>query len=254
MGYTALYREWRPQSFEEVVGQKQVTITLKNQIRSSRIAHAYLLCGTRGTGKTTIAKILSKAVNCLNLKDGEPCNECEMCKKINAGTAIDVVEMDAASHRGIDRMRDIIEDVQYPPRESKYKVYIIDEVHMLTMEAVNAFLKTLEEPPKNVIFILATTDPQRLPITILSRCQRFNFTRIKSDEILGRLRKIVTEQGVFADDNSLSLISRMSDGAMRDAVSILDQGISNSRDQHYFEYRHKACEFGLGFDTTFQIK
>lgn len=226
MEYTALYRAWRPQSFEEVVGQKQVTITLKNQIKSNRIAHAYLLCGTRGTGKTTIAKILSKAVNCLDLRDGEPCNECEMCKKINLGTAIDVVEMDAASHRGIDKMRDIIEDVQYTPTEGKYKVYIIDEVHMLTVEAVNAFLKTLEEPPKNVIFILATTDPQKLPITILSRCQRFNFTRIRNDEIYERLLKIVKSQGVFADDNSLNLISRMSDGAMRDALSILDQAIS----------------------------
>ncbi|MBC8061205.1 MAG: DNA polymerase III subunit gamma/tau [Clostridiaceae bacterium] len=226
MAYTALYREWRPQSFEEVVGQKQVTITLKNQIKSSRIAHAYLLCGTRGTGKTTIAKILSKAVNCLDLQDGEPCNACAMCLKVNSGTAIDVVEMDAASHRGIDKMRDIIEDVQYLPTEGKYKVYIIDEVHMLTVEAVNAFLKTLEEPPKNVIFILATTDPQKLPITILSRCQRFNFTRIKNDEIYERLLKIVNKQGVFADDNSLNLISRMCDGAMRDALSILDQAIS----------------------------
>lgn len=226
MAYTALYREWRPQSFEEVVGQKQVTITLKNQIISNRIAHAYLLCGTRGTGKTTIAKILSKAVNCLDLQAGEPCNVCAMCLKINSGTAIDVVEMDAASHRGIDKMRDIIEDVQYPPTEGRYKVYIIDEVHMLTVEAVNAFLKTLEEPPKNVIFILATTDPQKLPITILSRCQRFNFTRIKNDEIYERLLKIVNKQGVFADDNSLNLISRMCDGAMRDALSILDQAIS----------------------------
>ncbi len=226
MAYTALYREWRPHSFEEVVGQKQVTVTLKNQIKSNRIAHAYLLCGTRGTGKTTIAKILSKAVNCLDLQDGEPCNQCSMCTKINAGTSMDVVEMDAASHRGIDKMRDIIEDVQYPPTEGKYKVYIIDEVHMLTMEAVNAFLKTLEEPPKNVIFILATTDPQRLPITILSRCQRFNFTRIRNDEIYERLLKIVNKQGVYADDSSLSLISRMCDGAMRDALSILDQAIS----------------------------
>ena len=226
MAYTALYREWRPQSFEEVVGQKSVTITLKNQIKSNRIAHAYLLCGTRGTGKTTIAKILSKAVNCLDIKDGEPCNACEMCLKINSGMSIDVVEMDAASHRGIERMRDIIEEVQYPPTEGRYKVYIIDEVHMLTVEAVNAFLKTLEEPPKNVIFILATTDPQKLPITILSRCQRFNFTRIKNDEIYERLLKIVNKQGVFADDNSLNLISRMCDGAMRDALSILDQAIS----------------------------
>ena len=159
--YTALYREWRPKNFEEVVGQEHVTITLKNQIKNNRIAHAYLLCGTRGTGKTSTAKILAKAVNCLDSIDGEPCNECSMCKKINAGTAIDVTELDAASHNGVDNIRDIIEDVQYPPQEARYKVYIIDEVHMLSIGAVNAFLKTLEEPPANVIFILATTDPAK---------------------------------------------------------------------------------------------
>ncbi|NNU78572.1 DNA polymerase III subunit gamma/tau [Clostridium estertheticum] len=226
MAYMALYREWRPRTFGDVVGQEHVTITLKNQINNERIAHAYLLCGTRGTGKTSTAKILAKAVNCLNSDNGEPCNECEMCKKINAGTAIDVTELDAASHNGVDNIRDIIEDVQYPPQEAKYKVYIIDEVHMLSIGAVNAFLKTLEEPPSNIIFILATTDPQKLPITILSRCQRFDFKRIKSLDIFDRLRKIVTEQGVFAEDNSLKLISRVSDGAMRDALSILDQAIS----------------------------
>lgn len=226
MAYTALYREWRPKTFDEVVGQKQVTVTLKNQIHNNRIAHAYLLCGTRGTGKTSTAKILSKAVNCLNPKDGEPCDECEMCKKINAGIAIDVTEMDAASHNKVDDIRNLIDDVKYPPQEAKYKVYIIDEVHMLSIGAVNAFLKTLEEPPKNVIFILATTDPQRLPITILSRCQRFDFKRIKKDDIQDRLREIVTKQGVFADDKSLSLIARMCDGAMRDALSILDQAIA----------------------------
>jgi len=226
VAYMALYREWRPRTFGDVVGQEHVTITLKNQINSERIAHAYLLCGTRGTGKTSTAKILAKAVNCLNSDNGEPCNECEMCKKINAGTAIDVTELDAASHNGVDNIRDIIEDVQYPPQEAKYKVYIIDEVHMLSIGAVNAFLKTLEEPPSNIIFILATTDPQKLPITILSRCQRFDFKRIKSSDIFDRLRKIVTEQGVFAEDNSLKLISRISDGAMRDALSILDQAIS----------------------------
>ncbi|MBX4262634.1 DNA polymerase III subunit gamma/tau [Clostridium estertheticum] len=226
MAYMALYREWRPRTFGDVVGQEHVTITLKNQINNERIAHAYLLCGTRGTGKTSTAKILAKAVNCLNSDNGEPCNECEMCKKINAGTAIDVTELDAASHNGVDNIRDIIEDVQYPPQEAKYKVYIIDEVHMLSIGAVNAFLKTLEEPPSNIIFILATTDPQKLPITILSRCQRFDFKRIKSSDIFDRLRKIVTEQGVFAEDNSLKLISRVSDGAMRDALSILDQAIS----------------------------
>ena len=226
MAYTALYREWRPKTFQDVVGQEHVTITLKNQINSGRIAHAYLLCGTRGTGKTSTAKILAKAVNCLNSDHGEPCNECEMCKKINSGTAIDVTEIDAASHNGVDNIRDIIEDVQYPPQEARYKVYIIDEVHMLSIGAVNAFLKTLEEPPSNIIFILATTDPQKLPITILSRCQRFDFKRIKSADIFELLRKIVTQQGVYVEDNSLKLISRISDGAARDALSILDQAIS----------------------------
>ncbi len=226
MGYTALYREWRPKVFHEVVGQKHVTVTLRNQVNNNRIAHAYLLCGTRGTGKTSTAKILARAVNCLNPRDGEPCNECDMCKKINAGIAIDVTELDAASHNGVDDIRNIIDDVQYPPQEAKYKVFIIDEVHMLSIGAVNAFLKTLEEPPKNVIFILATTDAQKLPITILSRCQRFDFKRINKDEMFELLRKIVTEQGVFADDRSLNLVARMSDGAMRDALSILDQAIS----------------------------
>ena len=226
MAYLALYREWRPKTFHDVVGQDHVTITLKNQINSDRIAHAYLLCGTRGTGKTSTAKILAKAVNCLNSDSGEPCNECEMCVKINAGTAIDVTELDAASHNGVDNIRDIIEDVAYPPQEARYKVYIIDEVHMLSIGAVNAFLKTLEEPPSNIIFILATTDPQKLPITILSRCQRFDFKRIKSADIFERLRKIVSKQGISIEDNSLKLISRISDGAMRDALSILDQAIS----------------------------
>lgn len=226
MAYTALYREWRPKTFEDVVGQEHITITLKNQMKNNRIAHAYLFCGTRGTGKTSTAKIFSKAVNCLDLKDGEPCNECEMCQKINNGLSIDVIEMDAASKRRLEDIKDVIENVKYPPQEGKYKVYIMDEVHMLTQEAVNAFLKTLEEPPSNVIFILATTDPQKLPITILSRCQKFDFRRIKSSNVFDRLRNIVKEQGVFADDKSLNLISRMCDGAMRDALSILDQAIS----------------------------
>ncbi|WP_026883162.1 DNA polymerase III subunit gamma/tau [Clostridium akagii] len=226
MGYKALYREWRPKTFEEVVGQKHVTITLKNQVENDRIAHAYLLCGTRGTGKTSTAKILSKAVNCLNPIDGEPCNECEMCKKIDAGLAIDVTELDAASHNGVEDIRNIIDEVQYPPHESRFKVYIIDEVHMLSVGAVNAFLKTLEEPPKNVIFILATTDPQRLPATILSRCQRFDFKRIKKEDMFQRLREIVTKQGFSADDKSLYLVARISDGAMRDALSMLDQAIA----------------------------
>lgn len=226
MAYTALYREWRPKTFYDVVGQEHITTTLKNQILNNRIAHAYLFCGTRGTGKTSTAKVFAKALNCLNLQDGEPCNECEMCKKINEGLAIDVTELDAASNNGVDKIRDIIDDVKYPPQEARFKVYIMDEVHMLSAGAVNAFLKTLEEPPSNVIFILATTDPQKLPITILSRCQRFDFKRISNSDITDRLRKIVTDQNVIVDDKSLNLIARISDGAMRDSLSILDQAIS----------------------------
>ena len=209
MAYKALYREWRPRTFNDVVGQEHITTTLKNQILNERTAHAYLFCGTRGTGKTSTAKVMAKALNCLDLKDGEPCNECEMCKKINEGLAIDITELDAASNNGVDNIRDIIDDVQYPPQEARFKVYIMDEVHMLSMGAVNAFLKTLEEPPKNVVFILATTDPQKLPITILSRCQRFDFKRISRKDITGRLRKIVTEQGIFCDDRSLELVARV---------------------------------------------
>ncbi|GFZ34230.1 DNA polymerase III subunit gamma/tau [Clostridium zeae] len=226
MAYTALYREWRPKKFEDVVGQEHITTTLRNQIINNRIAHAYLFCGTRGTGKTSSAKVFAKALNCLDLHDGEPCNKCEMCNKINNGLAIDITELDAASNNGVDKIRDIIDDVQYPPQEARFKVYIMDEVHMLSQGAVNAFLKTLEEPPKNVIFILATTDPQKLPITILSRCQRFDFKRIGKDDIAGHLRRIVKDQGVYADDKSLDLISRVSDGALRDSLSILDQAIS----------------------------
>ncbi|MBC2582374.1 DNA polymerase III subunit gamma/tau [Clostridium sp. DJ247] len=226
MSYTALYREWRPKTFEDVVGQKHITVTLKNQIKNNRIAHAYLFSGTRGTGKTSTAKILAKSVNCLDLQNGEPCNKCSMCKKINLGLSMDVIEMDAASKRRLEDIKDVIENVKYPPQEGKYKVYIMDEVHMLTAEAVNAFLKTLEEPPSNVIFILATTDPQKLPVTILSRCQKFDFRRIKSNDMFNRLRNIIVEQGVLADDKSLNLIARMCDGAMRDALSILDQAIS----------------------------
>ena len=243
MAYTALYREYRPKTFKDVVGQVHITTTLKNAIKTKRIAHAYLLCGTRGTGKTSTAKIISKAVNCLNPKDGEPCNECEMCNKINSGTAIDVVELDAASHNGVDNIRDIIENVQYPPQEAKYKVYIIDEVHMLSVGAVNAFLKTLEEPPNRVIFILATTDPQKLPITILSRCQRFDFKRIKNEDIFLMLRNIIDHMGIYAEDKSLKLVARISDGAARDALSILDQAISMSDGR--VEYENIVQMLGL---------
>ena len=235
MGYTALYREWRPKNFEDVVGQEHITTTLKNEIIHDRIAHAYLFCGTRGTGKTSTAKVMAKALNCLDLRDGEPCNECEMCRKINDGLAIDVTELDAASNNGIDKIRDIIDDTKYPPQESKFKVYIMDEVHMLSVGAVNAFLKTLEEPPKNVIFILATTDPQKLPITILSICQRFDFKRINQKEICARLRKITDSQNVECEQKSLELISRICDGAMRDALSILDQAIAMGDNEIKYE-------------------
>ncbi|MBV4426372.1 DNA polymerase III subunit gamma/tau [Clostridium tyrobutyricum] len=243
MAYKALYREWRPKTFKDVVGQEHITVTLRNQILSNRIAHAYLFSGTRGTGKTSTAKILAKAVNCTDLKDGEPCNECEMCRKINSGTAIDVIEMDAASKRRLEDIKDVIENVKYPPQEGKYKVYIMDEVHMLTQEAVNAFLKTLEEPPKNVLFILATTDPQKLPSTILSRCQKFDFRRIKSMDIFKRLRYIIDNKGIFSDDKSINLISRMCDGAMRDALSILDQAISMGDGK--VEYKNVVDMLGL---------
>lgn len=226
MAYTALYRELRPKVFKDVIGQEHITTTLKNEIKNGRIAHAYLFSGTRGTGKTTCAKIFSKALNCIDLKDGEPCNVCDNCVRIDSGLSLDVMEQDAATNNKVDDIRDLIDEVQYPPQEGKYKVYILDEAHMLTMGAVNAFLKTLEEPPENVVFILATTDPQKLPITILSRCQRFDFKRIKASDIEKRLREIVDDKGILADNKSLSLIARVSDGAMRDALSILDQSIS----------------------------
>lgn len=243
MAYTALYREWRPRTFYDVVGQEHITTTLKNQILNNRIAHAYLFCGTRGTGKTSTAKVFAKALNCLNLKDGEPCNECEMCRKINEGLAIDVTELDAASNNGVDKIRDIIDDVKYPPQEARYKVYIMDEVHMLSVGAVNAFLKTLEEPPKNVIFILATTDPQKLPITILSRCQRFDFKRINHKEVSARLRRITEAQNIDCEDKSLDLIARVCDGAMRDALSILDQAIAMGENE--IDYNDLVSILGL---------
>lgn len=252
MAYRALYREWRPKNFREVVGQSHITTTLKNQIQNDTIAHAYLFCGTRGTGKTSTAKVMAKALNCLNLRDGEPCNECEMCKKIDEGLAIDVTELDAASNNGVDKIRDIIEDSKYPPQEARYKVYIMDEVHMLSIGAVNAFLKTLEEPPANVIFILATTDPHKLPITILSRCQRFDFKRITKDIITNSLRNIVDTKGVLADDKSLDLIARTSDGAMRDALSILDQAIAMGDGK--IEYNNVISMLGLVTnDSLFRI-
>ena len=224
--YQALYRKFRPKTFDELLGQSHVTTTLKHQIEKGNIGHAYLFSGTRGTGKTSAAKIFSRAVNCLDLQDGNPCNECEICKGILDETIMDVIEMDAASNNSVDDVRDLRDKVIYPPSRTKYKVYIIDEVHMLSKGAFNALLKTLEEPPKHLIFILATTEPERLPQTILSRCQRFDFKRITNEYIIKNLQGISKTLNIDIEDKALSLIARNSDGAMRDAQSLLDQCIS----------------------------
>ncbi|SKC91785.1 DNA polymerase-3 subunit gamma/tau [Maledivibacter halophilus] len=239
MGYTALYRKWRPIVFEEVVGQSHITMTIKNQIKNDSIAHAYLFCGTRGTGKTSTAKIFARAINCLSPKGSNPCNECEVCRGILNESIMDVVEIDAASNNGVDNIRELRENVKYPPSKAKFKVYIIDEVHMLSQGAFNALLKTLEEPPSYVIFILATTEPQKIPSTILSRCQRFDFKRLASEDLFKRLKYICTKMDIEIEDEVIRLIVRNSDGAARDALSILDQCISFSQDKLTYE---KAIE------------
>lgn len=221
--YQALYRKWRPMTFDDVVGQNHITETLKHELASEKIGHAYLFCGTRGTGKTTTAKIFSRAVNCENPKDGEPCNVCDTCKGIIDGRIMDVYEMDAASNNGVDAIRNLREEVIYTPAGCKYKVYIIDEVHMLTIQAFNALLKTLEEPPEHALFILATTEPQKIPQTILSRCQRYDFKRIGVDDIAGRLKKVAAADGINATEDALELIAEIGDGSMRDALSVLDR-------------------------------
>lgn len=226
--YQALYRRYRPKTFHELLGQNHITTTLRNQIKNENIGHAYLFSGTRGTGKTSAAKILSRAVNCLDSKDGEPCNECKNCMEILAETTVDVVEMDAASHNGVNDIRELREKVVYPPTNIKKKVYIVDEVHMLSTPAFNALLKTLEEPPKHLIFILATTEAEKIPQTILSRCQRFDFKRIQVSDIVENMVKITEELEIEIDIEVLKLIARNSDGAMRDALSLLDQCISFS--------------------------
>ena len=226
MSYTALYRKFRPDSFQDVKGQDAIVRTLKNQIRAQRIGHAYLFCGTRGTGKTTVAKILAKAVNCEHPIDGNPCNECETCKAIAAGNSMNVIEIDAASNNGVDNIREIREEVAYSPTSGKYKVYIIDEVHMLSIGAFNALLKTLEEPPSYVIFILATTEAHKIPITILSRCQRYDFKRIARTTIVDRLRELMDEEQVEVEDKALRYIAKKGDGSMRDALSLLDQCVA----------------------------
>lgn len=227
MSYMALYRKWRPDEFEEVKGQEHVVTTLKNQITHDRIGHAYLFCGTRGTGKTTVAKLFAKAVNCEHpLEDGSPCNECAACKAISTGSSLNVIEIDAASNNGVDNIRDIREEVQYSPTEGKYKVYIIDEVHMLSIGAFNALLKTLEEPPSYVIFILATTEAHKIPITILSRCQRYDFRRISLDTIYQRLQELLNREGIEAEEKAVRYVAKAADGSMRDALSLLDQCIA----------------------------
>lgn len=228
MAYQALYRKWRPTVFEDVVGQEHITRTLQNQIETGKISHAYLFCGTRGTGKTTAAKIFSRAVNCLNPKNGSPCNECAVCKGISDGSIMDVYEIDAASNNGVDNIREIIDDSKYVATEAKYRVYIIDEVHMLSGGAFNALLKTLEEPPEHVIFILATTEAHKVPQTILSRCQRFDFKRIKPDDIIRRMREIAMGDGLSLTDDAYRLLAQLADGSMRDGLSILERCIAAS--------------------------
>lgn len=229
--YRALYRKWRPMTFDDVIGQKHISDTLRGSVESGRIAHAYLFCGTRGTGKTTTAKIFSRAVNCENPADGEPCNECPTCRGILDGSILDVYEMDAASNRGVENIREIRDEVIYTPVGCSYKVYIIDEVHMLTAEAFNALLKTLEEPPPHVLFILATTEPHKIPSTVLSRCQRFDFRRIGIDDIARRIGKISEAEGIDITPDAAELIAELGDGSMRDAISLLDRCAGFGKDK-----------------------
>ena len=231
MGYTALYRKFRPITFSELVGQEHITRTLRNQIMADRVGHAYLFNGGRGTGKTSSAKILARAINCLNPKDGEPCNECEICKGALNGSLTDIVEMDAASNNSVEDIRSIREEVNFLPTKAKYRVYIIDEVHMLSTGAFNALLKTLEEPPEHVKFILATTEPQKLPATILSRCQRFDFKRISDEDIIKRLKIVCEESGIEISKGALKIIAILSEGAMRDALSILERCVQDGENK-----------------------
>ena len=226
MSYTALYRKFRPTEFEDVKGQDHIVTTLKHQIAADRIGHAYLFCGTRGTGKTTVAKIFAKAVNCEHPVEGSPCGECRMCRAIASGASMNVIEIDAASNNGVDNIREIREEVAYSPAEGKYKVYIIDEVHMLSIGAFNALLKTLEEPPAYVIFILATTEAHKIPVTILSRCQRYDFRRIGIDTITARLMELLEKEQVEAEEKAVRYVAKAADGSMRDALSLLDQCIA----------------------------
>lgn len=271
MEYQVTARKWRPQRFDDVVGQEHITATLKNAIKSGRIAHAFLFTGPRGVGKTSTARILAKVLNCENPIDFEPCNECSMCKLINDSQLMDIIEIDGASNRGIDEIRTLRENVKYPPTRAKYKIYIIDEVHMLTKESFNAFLKTLEEPPAHAIFIFATTDIHKVPLTIISRCQRFDFRRIQLDVIKEQLKKIALEENISIDDKTLTLIAKKSDGALRDAQSLFDQVVSFSGgkidtetvsqmlnlidEELYFDISDAILRknFAIVFDTTEKI-
>lgn len=235
MAYQAIYRKWRPSVFEDVVGQRHITKTLQNQIETGKVSHAYLFCGTRGTGKTTVAKILAKAINCEHHKNGSPCNECSICRGIADGSIMDVFEIDAASNNGVDNIREIIEDARYVATEAKYRVYIIDEVHMLSAGAFNALLKTLEEPPEHTVFILATTEAHKVPQTILSRCQRFDFKRIKSEDIIRRMREIAMGEGLSITDEAYALLAQLADGSMRDGLTILERCISETGESLTYE-------------------
>lgn len=230
MAYQALYRSYRPQDFKSVAGQRHVVTTLQNAIKLNKVAHAYLFSGPRGTGKTSMAKIMAKALNCVHGPTTEPCNECEICKGITKGTISDIVEIDAASNNGVDEIRDLRDKVKYLPSECRYKVYIIDEIHMLSQGAFNALLKTLEEPPSHVIFILATTEPHKIPATILSRCQRFDFQSLDKADIVERLQYVLNAENIKATPEAVDLIAESSEGGMRDALSLLDQSISYSTD------------------------
>lgn len=263
--YLALYRKWRPSVFEDVISQPHITTTLKNQVKAGRVAHAYLFTGSRGTGKTTCSKILAKAVNCLHPKDGNPCLECAVCKGIDDGSIMDVIEIDAASNNGVDNIRELREEAVYSPAVCKYKVYIIDETHMLSQGAFNALLKIMEEPPAHVIFILATTEVHKVPATILSRCQRYDFHRIRSEDITERLLYIASQETLTLDADAARLIARLADGGMRDALSLLDQcaafsdhidaeTVSSAAGIAGREYLFELCDAVLAQDAAGALK
>ena len=266
MGYTALYRKFRPLTFSEIVGQEHITKTLKNQIIAGRVGHAYLFNGGRGTGKTSAAKVLARAINCLNPKDGEPCNECEICKGAINGSLTDIVEMDAASNNSVEDIRTIREEVNFLPTKAKYRVYIIDEVHMLSQGAFNALLKTLEEPPEHVKFILATTEPQKLPATILSRCQRFDFKRLSNNDIIKRLKIVCKESKIEITEEAMQMIAVLAEGAMRDALSILERCVQDGENKidedkirdlvgiPKITYVHSIVEGIVNFDVDKSLK